>query len=330
MRNSLRVATILYLSSLCCAETAAAQLTSTFVSATKLECLAWNPFGQQTQSVPSNYDLSNGLSLVATPPFFRETATLDVRHSSAATGLKIQIQEAMIGTPATAILRVGRHATLWTVMSVLPIDAICRVRMASSGSTPTLLNSVSWSASVRVGSTAAITAVYKQSVSREFRVRLDPRGLAIRVDSGGWANTGGFKGSAAKALGSVVVEVLPIGRAITFGKLCNAQAPLLSGEATFAGPGKSGLRLSLIAATPHTTGGRLVGSRALSVMIPGTGCWLNTDYVIVLPFTTDARGRHETTWPIPIGAKFNLQDALLRASGTGVSIKTSNGLRVEY
>ena len=113
-------------------------------------------------------------------------------------------------------------------------------------------------------------------------------------------------------------------KANAYGKGCG---PLLAGAPTF----KHEFELRLTKAAANTFGGLIIGLKPLSIRIPGTACYLNSDILILLPFTTNNSGEATHTLPIPPGLKltFNVQDILFQKQANSFVITSTNGLKVE-
>lgn len=154
-----------------------------------------------------------------------------------------------------------------------------------------------------------------------MRVRVDSSGLPVHLHTSASAIAFPDRDS---CLGRVDVEIEPITKAEPYGKSCTSGTPSLHARPLLGGF----LDLTLTSKTPRTLGGRLVGTRPLSVPIPGTGCWLNTDIALILPLMTDASGSHEARWPIPLNLQFHAQDMLAPVNTAGPTITTTNGLRI--
>jgi len=206
-----------------------------------------------------------------------------------------------------------------TFKAAQPFDAVLRVTVESFASSSRQL----WFATIDIGGSAPkkLTATLGQAIVHEMRVRIDSRGLPVRLHTGASAIAFPDRDS---CLGRVDVELEPITRAESYGKTCTTGTPKLEARPLLGGF----LDLTLTSKSPHTLGARLIGTRPLSVAIPGTGCWLNTDIAVTLPLMTDASGTHTTRWPIPLNLQFQAQDVLATASTSGPTITTTNGLRI--
>jgi hypothetical protein len=209
-------------------------------------------------------------------------------------------------------------ATLVRYWAQSPTRAVLRVTISG-----TATRQLSWTGLVDVGNDGKVdlTGIIGQKRSRDFPVLIDNNSLLVKTTNTVYH----FIGKVDSYACAIELELLPVLTVETYGKQCAQNPPRLTAAARLGGT----LDLLLDSSMPSAHGGRILGTRKLSVPIPGTGCWLNSDIVLVLPFLTDARGRHTTRWPIPWNVDFTLQDAVARrATGGKTVLRTTNGLRL--
>ncbi len=245
------------------------------------------------------------------------TSTLDTKTSSSPGHVQMQLKIlAGASTPRGANVSISGDSLL-TLTSKTPIQAILRVtlKVKDSGAIISI-----GSTSVTIPGQGKFQVGTGASATRTFRVLIDSKGFAL-TSTASLSVIGKFFSASASI--DIDVQALSV-NAIPYGKLCSAKGPTLS--ATPQPGGKLDLLLRSIA--PNTLAGRLVGTRRLSVKLPGTSCWLNTDFVFILPFMTDAQGEHRTQWPIPSGVKLNVQDLLVQKTPKGPVILTTNGVEI--
>lgn len=107
----------------------------------------------------------------------------------------------------------------------------------------------------------------------------------------------------------------------SYGTSCG---PRLAGFEEHAA-GMRELRLQLNDAAANALGLLIVGTQRLNLQIPGTRCFLNTEPLLSLPFSTDDYGTASRKLAAPLSLTFaiNFQDAVITA---GPTLQTSNGV----
>jgi len=271
---------------------------------------------QKNASTPANTNLVPSHSLWLT--YF--TASAGFYTDTTVTPEKALIRTASVANAFGSATGAGVSAdSVVTFKAAQPFDAVLRVRVESFASSSRQL----WSARIDIGGPVGkrLTATLGQVLVHETRVRIDSSGLPVHLYTSASAIAFPNRDS---CLGRVDVELEPITKAEPYGKSCTNGTASLRGQPLLGGF----LDLTLTSKTPNTLGGRLIGARPLSVPIPGTGCWLNTEIGIILPLMTDASGTHNARWQIPLNLQFYAQDVLAPVSTTGPTITTTNGLRI--
>ncbi len=151
---------------------------------------------------------------------------------------------------------------------------------------------------------------------------VDAQGLRIRTRTSGATDTGG---AAAPFAGDTRILVSPSLRctAVEHGNPCGA---VLAATATL----NNRLDLDLNGAPPGAFGKLLLGFAPLDWPLPFSNCRLFVDPLAFVPIEADARGRalHSQAVPPGVPLTFFVQDVLLSASGPGIELVASNGLRV--
>ena len=245
------------------------------------------------------------------------TSTLDTKTSSSPGHVQMQLKVlAGASTPRGGNVSIGGDSLL-TLTSKTPVSALLRVTLdvKQSGA----INAIG-SAGVTVPGHKKFSVNTGTRATQTYRVVIDSNGLGL-TSTANLSVIGKFFSASASL--DIDLQILSV-QAVSYGKLCAPTGPLLS--ATPQPGGK--LDLLLKSKAPNTLAGRLVGTRRLAVKLPGTSCWLNTDFVLVLPFMTDAKGEHRSQWPIPLGVQFNIQDILVQKTTNGPRILTTNGIAI--
>ncbi|MCB9892180.1 MAG: hypothetical protein H6832_07675 [Planctomycetes bacterium] len=108
-----------------------------------------------------------------------------------------------------------------------------------------------------------------------------------------------------------------------YGQSCG---PRLGGMSTTTGTQRS-LTLALASSNPTTPTVLIIGNQRLALQLPGTNCYLHSNYIASLGFVTDASGNAVQKFDFPANAMFSLtlQDAMFPGL---TSIETTNGLSV--
>lgn len=230
---------------------------------------------------------------------------------------RIVVRSALVAyCPGSAYSAGGSAPTLLTFKSTQPVSALLRVTISSFASDARQ----SWGAKVDIGRTnvTKLTARLGQRVVHEALVRIDSTGLPIAMRTSVSAIA---VASAASAQGNVEVELVPVATAAAYGNRCASGTPTLEGVPRFDGQ----VDFALKSRSPSSIGNYWIGSRVLSLRIPGTACWLNTDILLAIPFVTDANGEHRARWPVPAKVQLNVQGVLATRANSAV---TTNGVRV--
>ena len=301
-------------------------VSTTFVAQTQLRVMG----GRLRKTVPAKTDLTKGLLLRAGyslgPDHFFGTTTLTFQHSPT-TGTVVTILDSStarlgVGAHFPVTAQTGSHDTLLVFTATKAVKARLVLVVSSTGAG--LLKN--YTAIVDIGNNRKndLSVGLGVKLTKEFTVTIDANGLAVRTQTFSTATAAG--GQSASASGILTIRLLPVVdcTASPYGKSC---APVLDGAPTF----KNKLELKLTKAAPSTFGILIIGVKPLSIPIPGTTCYLNTDILILLPFTTNNLGEATHTLPIPSGLKltFNLQDILFQKQGNRFVITSTNGLKVD-
>ena len=249
--------------------------------------------------------------------YFGASGTLDTKTTSSAGRVQMQLKCLTAGSVSRGgSVSIGGDSLL-TLTSTTPLAAIVRVTLdvKQSGAITAI-----GSAGVTIPGHGTFSVNSGTRASKSFRVTIDSNGLGL-TSTARWFSVGMFFSSSASI--DIDVQALSVS-AVSYGKTCAPSGPSLSASPQLGGE----LDLHLTSKAPNTLAGRLVGTRRLSLKIPGTSCWLNTDYVLVLPFMTDAKGEHRVRWPIPANVQFNVQDILAQKTTSGARLLTTNGVAI--
>ena len=302
-------------------------ISTTFVTATKMKVSAsamvfYQPCWRGiTKTVPANTDLTKGLDLRTTKCI--ATASTTVTFDQSQTNILATIKEKGWTYSHPSAVSTGPHETLLTFKTTTPVKAILVLTAFSSGS-----GSSGYSASVDIGNNAKTDFVgqFGKRVTKEFAVTITSKGLVVKTRTGG---SGIYILGPATFSGTLTIQLIPAFCTLSYyGKTC---VPALLGPALLGMPTfKHELELGLVNAAANTFGYLIIGLKQLSIRIPGTFCFLNTDIVIQLPFTTNIFGKavHRLAVPPGLQLTFNLQDVLFQRQGNRFIITSTNGLRV--
>ena len=269
--------------------------------------------GSSTKSLPANSNLMPALSFGHRYAGCASSLSTSVTSSSGRVRARILLG-ARKAQPQSNPLVMNAVGSVLTLASSTPLLALATVTLdvKQSGATAAIGN-----AQVAVPGYGTLSAKTGTRVTKSFRVGIHPLGFAFTTDTK-WSLSG--RNASAAASIDIDVRVLSV-RAAPYGRSCG---PVLYGRPQLGGA----LDLLLKGYVPNASAIRQVGTRRLSLKIPGTGCFLNTDYLLVLPFSTDAKGEHSTRWQIPRNIQFNVQDIVVQQTPIGVRILTSNGVAI--
>lgn len=311
--TAMKLATALLLSALC--GPSAGQLRVRAWAGTELvvQSLEKTQLGRRT--IPANTTLGSYTVLTSTTG--EAGGELRVGCHWSASGADLHVQEfGGAGTfmnPATRAAATGPHDVAFTLRSSKP--AWARITIVASSKGQTMNGPAFWDyLALLLANGAPILSLHGQDSKRvEVPVLLTQSPLDLRVRSSGVAASSHIASAGYEGL--IQIYVAPLRRSCTispYGVGCagsgifSASETLLGNVQLAAGP---------LFTPPNTPGLLLLGSKRISVPIPGTQCLLLTDPLIVIPFRTDASGSFRLVLSRSGPVTFNVQSALLRTTG---------------